>query len=131
MELVGKRWARVERARELSSRATAVLDKTRNLVALDAENAYLKWEEAATKLPQSSDGAKAATRLIENTRSDFRGAQKVRIDDILSNEALAAQARSAYNEVLFLQAIALAGIQRATAGGFDPGFAAVPIATQH
>ncbi len=118
----GPRSYRVERARDLSARAAAVVDKTRNLVALDAEDAYSKWEEAARRVPQTREAAEAGRRLSKDTEADFRGAQKVRIDDILTNVVLAAQGQAAYNEALYTQAIALAGLQRVTAGGFDAGF---------
>jgi outer membrane protein TolC len=124
-ELAGPRSYRVERARDFSARAGAVVDKTRNLVALDAEDAFFKFEDAARKLPDAKDGADAATRLAKNTRDDFRAGQKVRIDDILTNEVLAAQAGAAYNETLFQYAISLAGLQRVTAGGIDAGLSNV------
>jgi outer membrane protein TolC len=124
-ELAGRRSDRVERARDFSARAGAVVDKTRNLVALDAEDAFFKYEDAARKMPDAKDGSDAATRLAKNTRDDFRAGQKVRIEDILTNEVLAAQSSGSYNEVLFQYAIALAGLQRATAGGIDAGLSNV------
>lgn len=121
--MAGPRSARIERAENLSARATAVVDKTRNLVALDAEDAFLKWEDAVKKLPTAKAGAEGGLRLSKNTREDFTAGQRVKIEDILTNEVLAAQARSGYNETLYQLVIGLAGLQRVTAGGFDPGFA--------
>jgi outer membrane protein TolC len=121
VQFAGPRSSRIERARDLSARAAAVADKARNLIALDAEDAYRKWEEAAHKVPQSRDAAEAGARLSKNTREDFTGAQKVRIEDILTNEVLAAQAQAGYNEALYNLLIGLAGLERVTAGGFDAG----------
>jgi outer membrane protein TolC len=118
----GPRSSRVARARDLSGRAAAVVEKTRNLVVLDADDAYLRWAEWAHKVPQTRDAAQAGSRLAKTTREDFRASQKVRIDDILANEVLAGQAQSSYNEALYQQLISLAGLQRVTAGGFDAGF---------
>jgi len=118
----GPRSARVQRARDLSARAAAVVEKTRNLIVLDADDAFLKWEEWAHKVPQTRDAAQAGSRLAQTTREDFRASQKVRIDDILTNEVLGGQAQGGYNEALYQQIIALAGLQRVTAGGFDAGF---------
>jgi outer membrane protein len=119
--MVGPRWARVERTQDLSARAVAVVDKTRNLVALEAEDAFFKWEEANRKLPTTRDAAEAGARLSKHTREDFNAGQRVRIEDILTNEVLAGQAQAAYNEAVYEQVIALANLQRATAGGFSAG----------
>lgn len=120
--LGGPRASRVEHARDLSARAAAVVDKTRNLIALEAEDMYYKWEEASRRVPQSQAAEQAGSRLAKNTREDFRAAQRVKIEDILTNEALAAQAAAAYNEALYNLVVAVADLQRVTAGGFDAGF---------
>jgi outer membrane protein TolC len=119
--LAGPRCSRVAHARDLSARATAVVDKTRNLIALEAEDKYYKWEEASRKVSQSQTAAQSGSRLAKNTRSDFRAGLNVRIEDILTSEALAAQAGAAHNEALYELVVALADLQRVTAGGFDPG----------
>jgi outer membrane protein TolC len=120
--LAGTRSSRIEHARDLSDRATAVVDKTRNLIALEAEDMFYKWEEASRKVPQSDVALQAGNRLAKNTREDFRAAQRVKIEDILTNEALAAQAAATHNEALYQLVVALADLQRVTAGGFDAGF---------
>jgi outer membrane protein TolC len=119
--MAGPRWARVDRTRDFSARAAAVVDKTRNLVALEAEDAYFKWEEADRKLPATREATQAGARLSKHTREDFNAGQRVRIEDILTNEVLAGQAQAAYNEAVYQQVIALANLQRATAGGFNAG----------
>jgi len=124
--LAGRRSYRMDRARDFSARAAAVVNKTHNLVALDAEDAYLKWLEASRKIPVTRDAAETGARLSKNTREYFTAGQRVRIEDILNDEVLAGQAQAAYNEALYLQIIALADLQRATAGGFNPGLAGLP-----
>jgi outer membrane protein TolC len=119
--LAGPRSSRVDRARDLGARADAVVTKTHNLIALEAADAFLKWEEADRKIPQTKDAAEAGARLSENTRKDFIAGQKVGIDEILTTEVLAGQAQASYNEAVYQQLLALAGLQRVTAGGFDPG----------
>lgn len=125
-ELAGPRSLRVDRARDLSARASAVVDKTRNLIALEAEDMYFKWEEASRKLAETQGAASAGARLSKNTRDDFVASQNVSINDILTNEVLAGQAQGNYNETLYQLITALAGLQRVTAGGIDPGLAPVP-----
>jgi outer membrane protein TolC len=121
--LAGPRCSRVEHARDLSARAAAVVDKTRNLIALEAEDMYYKWEEASRKVPQSQAAKQAGDSLAKYTREDFRAGQRETIADILSNEALATQAAATYNEALYQLVVALADLQRVTAGGFDAGLA--------
>ncbi len=127
VQLAGPRSYRVERAEDFSARAAAVVDKTRNLIALEAEDAYYKWLDATHKLPVTKDAAEAGERLSKNTRQDFSAGQRVRIEDILMNEVLSGQAQAAYNEALYLQIVGLAGLQRVTAGAFDPGLATPPV----
>ncbi len=124
--LAGHKSSRVDRARDFSDRAQAVVDKTRNLITLEAEDGYLKWLEASRKVVQTRDGSEAGARLAKHTREDFRGGQKVKIEDLLTNEVLAGQALAAGNEARYLYALALAGLERITAGGFDAGFVARP-----
>lgn len=125
VSLAGPRASRVEHAQDLNTRAAAVVDKTRNLIALEAEAMYFKWEDASRRVTSGQTAEQAGTRLAKNTREDFRAAQRVKIEDLLMNEALAAQAVASYNEALYDLVVALADLQRVTAGGFDAGFGAL------
>ncbi len=122
--LAGPRWARVDRARDLYARAGTVVDKTRNLIALEAEDAFLRWQDYSRRAPKAREAAEKASQLAEDTRRDFGGEQRVKVEDVLTNEVLAAQARASYNEALYYQAVALAALERITAGGFCAGFTA-------
>ena len=59
-------------------------------------------------------------RLSKTTRDDFTANSKEKIDDILTGEALAAQAKATVNETIYQLIISLAGLQRVTGGGFEP-----------
>jgi outer membrane protein TolC len=119
--LAGHRRDRAARASALYSRSTAVTDKTRNLIALDAEDAYYKWEEYAVRVNVTKEAAEKARTLADDTRKDFGAGQKVKPEDVLTNEVLAAQARAQYNEARYQLILALAGLERATGGGFKAG----------
>jgi outer membrane protein TolC len=121
--LVGSRCSRMERARDFASRAASVAQKTHNLIVLDAEDTYQRYLEAKDKVAALRDAAKAGSQLAEDTRADFRGAQKVKIEDVLGNEVLSAQARTQFNEALLGYVISLASLERVTTGGFCAGFA--------
>ncbi|HEV8060906.1 MAG TPA: TolC family protein [Gemmataceae bacterium] len=116
----GSRSYRVERARDLGVRAGAVVDKTRNLITLEAEDAFFKYEEAVRKLPLVTEASTAGARLSKTTRDDFTANSKATIDDILTSEGLAAQAKATANETIYNLIVSLAGLQRVTGGGFVP-----------
>jgi outer membrane protein TolC len=120
--LAGPRSSRVDHAQDLNARAAAVVDKTRNLIALEAEAMYYKWEDASRRVSSGQTAEQAGNRLSKSTREGFLASQRVKIEDLLMNEALAAQAMASYNEALYDLAVALADLQRVTAGGFDAGF---------
>jgi outer membrane protein TolC len=120
--LVGKRADRIERAHAFSSRAAAVVDKTRNLIALEAEDAYLKWEEASRKAGLTHRAAELSRKLAKDNLNDFKGGQAVVYRDVLEAVILAAQARAQENEALYQHALGLAALERVTGGAFCAGF---------
>ena len=124
--LVGNRASRMEHARALNARAGAVTEKTRNLVALEAEDAYYRWEEAAQKIAHLREASSKGSKLADATRKDYTGGQNVKVEDVLTNEVLSAQARSQYVEALYRQVLALAALERVTAGGFSAGLVPQP-----
>jgi outer membrane protein TolC len=118
VQFVGSRPERVQRATAMNERAGAVAEKTRALVALDAEEAFRRWEEASRKLVPARRAATTGDRLAASLRTDYTTSQKVRLEDVLNAEVLASQARSQYNEFLFQQILALADLERVTGGAF-------------
>lgn len=120
--LVGSKKDRIARAEQFFARAAAVVNKTRGLIALDAENTFLKWEEANNKVGQTRTAKETARKLADNTRKGYTSNQKVKPEDVLTNEVLAAQAEAQYNEALWNLIIALADLERVTAGGFSANF---------
>ena len=124
--MVGSKHARVEEASALHARAGAVVEKTRNLITLEAEDAFSKWQEATNKASQLQAAADAADKLQSSVKEDFKqpGA-KISVDDVLNAGLLASQARLQANESVYQQLLALTALERITAGGFAPGFDAV------
>jgi outer membrane protein TolC len=122
---VGPREDRVQRACQTSMRAEAALEKARNLVALEAEDAFLKWEEAITKIEKykksSSETEVAAKRAISALESGVIQSYR----DVLEILALGAQTQAFLNEATYKHAVALTELERVTAGGFAAG-AAIP-----
>lgn len=121
--MAGSKANRMDRARHLHARASACADKARGLIILEAEDAYLKWTEALQKVTQSREAAAAGHRLAKNTGEAFRNQQKVTIEDLLTNEVIAGQAKGSFNEAVYQYVLALANLERVTGGGFTAGFA--------
>jgi hypothetical protein len=133
--LVGHRQDRMDRARDLHGRAEAVVAKTRNLIALEAEHAFLKWQEAADKLQSTEQATGHAVRYAAATdrawtsqgTPDIKNQTekdlirnlytRVKLQDQLNALVMRAQAQAAHNEAVYHHLLALADLQRVTAGG--------------
>lgn len=119
--LIGSQPERVQHARSLKVRAETMVETTRNLIALEAEDAFLRWEDETLEARRAREAAEAGDKLAGDLRKDFTSGQKVRVEDVVTAQVLASQARSQYNESLYRQILALADLERVTAGGFCAG----------
>jgi hypothetical protein len=127
VELVGPRPERVQRARALSARAEAVVAAAGNLIALEAEDAYLRWEEADKAARHTAEAESLSVRMARNLNQDYTTRQRIRTEDVVNAWVLASRAQSEHNEQLFRKIIALADLERVTSGGFCAGLiSAVP-----
>jgi outer membrane protein TolC len=122
--LSGPRWSRTETAQALSARAAAVSDKTRNLIALEAETVFLRWQEAQKKVRLQQEAAEAGSRVSQHLRGQFLERLTGGVENVLIQSALSANERARLNEALFQQVVALADVERVTGGGFSPEFIA-------
>ncbi|HEV2948506.1 MAG TPA: TolC family protein [Gemmataceae bacterium] len=123
--LVGKKRDRQARAEDLSDRAGAVVDKARNLITLEAEDAYLKWQQNSTNAARARGAADRGDKLAQRILEDFKAlGEAVDYKEVLEARVLASQARAAYNEAKFKVIVALAALERITGGGFHAGLAA-------
>ncbi len=127
--LVGSKCFRVERAQDLAQRAGSMADKTRNLVALDVEEAYHRLREAQEKL-KVHNGAQDAIELEKQVAEDFR-ADAAKVDEVAFNQVVASRAKADYNEAVFQYLLSLVALERATAGGFASGLGGVPAPLPH
>jgi len=118
---VGPRSTRVERANDLAARNSATADKTRNLIALEAEDAYLRWEEAFTKIGKLRPNLANADSLSQKLNPRLVEEGGVSYRDILETQVLIAQFRAELNEALYRHAVALTELERVTGGGFAAG----------
>ena len=125
--LVGKRCDRVEQARACSARADSVVEKTRGLLTLEADDAYNRWLETARRLPKTRAAAKEARELSEELSVDVKNPMlDVRYSDVTTAKTVATQLRLDANETHYLLLLNLAALERITAGGINPGFEPPP-----
>jgi outer membrane protein TolC len=123
VSVAGNRQSRVEQVQAYSARADAVVDKTRKLITLEAENEYEIWLEAERQVDANREAARLSKLLAERTRNNVANIKK---EDILQTDVLAGQAQSAFNEALYHEILSLANMERITAGGFNAGLVPNP-----
>jgi outer membrane protein TolC len=124
--LSGCRNDRVNQARALEGRAGEVVEKTRKLITLEADDAYQRWAEGASQLSHFEDARKRAEKLGNQWESDIRaGGTETSVEDLFNIRLLARQNQLEYNTALYNYLVALADLERITAGGFCAGFEAV------
>jgi outer membrane protein TolC len=122
---VGPRDVRIERACELSQRADAVVDKARNLVALEGEHAFLRWEKAAARVARNAKAAADTETNAKRALSALESGLEISYRDVLEMMVLNAQIQASLNEARYIHAVALTELERVTAGAFAAG-AAIP-----
>jgi outer membrane protein TolC len=123
--LVGNKCDRVKHAESLHARAEIVVEVTRNLLTLEAENAFYKWEEASQQIGPAREAAETGEKMANALQKDL-AAIKAKVEPVLNARVLASQARAQYNEYLYNHILALADLERVTAGAFCAGLVAAP-----
>ena len=119
--LAGSQAERMQQARLLQGRSETVLATTRNLISLEAEDAFLRWRQAERQAEKAEEATVAGEKLAEELSKDFTAGQKVKVEDMVNVSVVAAQAQSQWNEFRYKQILALADLERITAGGFCAG----------
>jgi outer membrane protein TolC len=119
--LAGSRSSRVERARVLYERAEAVVDKTRNLITLEAEDAYERWKEADERVKALGKAPDQAISIADRSRKRFENGD-VNAEEAIRSDIVAAQVRAEINQERYQEQLARAALERVTAGGFVAGF---------
>lgn len=120
-QLVGNQADRVSRAMAYSQRADAVFEKARNLVRLEAENAFFEYDyasklvvEGKAKFEFGKDMMERVKELVDNPNAER--------DQLVGGYVQAAKAQSDYVEAVWQYLLTLAHLERVTAGGVRPDF---------
>ena len=115
--LFGKRQDRIARADAFSIRAGAVVDKAFNLVSLETDNGYLKYVEARDRMEALLEAKKESVILKDRVWKRFNEGQATGGEYILASTTVDT-IQGQYNEQLYMHALALAALERITAGGY-------------
>src|SRR5262245_7079074 len=87
VKLAGTRCDRVERASALADRVNAVREKTRQLIALEAQDAYTRFVEAKSAIPLAK-GAEDSAREVKNlAEQKYRRQDRLDPDKLIEAEA--------------------------------------------
>ncbi len=129
--LAGNREDRVKQARLYADRAGCVVEKTRQLISLQAEDAYLKFQKAS----QEIEAYRTIVQLAEKIEGEVPGRffkqlekkvaeknPKPDFDDVMVILLKGAQFRLSLHQARYDRLLALTLLERVTAGGVNPGF---------
>jgi outer membrane protein TolC len=119
--LAGTRAERMKHAQDLYQRGQAVVEATRNLIVLEAEDTFVRWQQALRQAREARQAADDADKVADSLTRDFTTGLKVKVEDVVNARVLASQARSQYNQYRHREALALVELERVTAGGFSAG----------
>lgn len=118
--LVGRRDDRTARASVLASRQSSLVEKSVNLVKLEATNTYLAYITARDRLEITLKRYEQAKTMVEQARLAAVASQDPEL--VFRSEALAGKAQSEYLEAVFELIKVLTALERVTAGAIHPAF---------
>jgi outer membrane protein TolC len=127
--LTGSRDARVQQARDYHERAQALAIKTRNLIALEVEDLYRRWLEKsakATHLEKAYHEARSFSQKIKESFNKEERGSYPNIDEVMNAGLITTRLQLEWKEAHYQSLLALAALERATAGGFAVDFDAAP-----
>ena len=126
--LTGSRHSRQEQAQAYHERSEAVSEKTRNLIGLEAADAWLRWkqfDESAPKQEKAAQGLENYSDDLSKNKFNPDKAGYPGIDDLVNAGLRTTLIRVDANLANFRRLTALANLERVSGGGFDAGFDAV------
>jgi outer membrane protein TolC len=117
--LNGHRKNRIEQAEAWQGRAGSVVERTKALIALETDQAYLRWVDASKRLNGYRRAYQAAQARVEEIRPDVEGGELTSgVPRLLEAGNIASQMRVEMNKARYEMLVGLAQLERVTAGGF-------------
>jgi outer membrane protein TolC len=123
--ITGNKAARVEQARLYHERAEAVAAKARSLVALEAEDAFLRWQEKSAQARSARAAYADARKFSDQLRAKFDQSGKrayPSLHDLLNAGLATTTLQVELLQYRFGSLIALAALERVTAGAISVDF---------
>jgi hypothetical protein len=125
-KLAGHRDDRVNQATLYAERACSVVEKTRQLLNLQAEDAYWKFEKATREIEANRKVVKVAEKAKNMIIEEFKPVAPLgahpNLDDLLLAALKSALFQFSLNQARYERLLALTLLERVTAGGVNPGF---------
>jgi hypothetical protein len=116
--ITGSQRERVEQARLYATRAAAMAQKTRNLIALEAEQACLRWVESSRRLEKAEKAAEQAFKLYREVRQAFDPRRdRITVKRLVETGFIQTQLAAQRNEARYQVLLALIAVERVTAAG--------------
>jgi outer membrane protein TolC len=122
--LAGPKSDRVCEAQALQGRTEEVVVKTRNLVTLEVEDSYQRWLETSSAAADFAEARNRAKRAADDALDALKQ-KSATPADVFAARQLRIQTHLEYNTAVYNALLALAALERITAGGFCPGFEAL------
>ena len=117
--LNGHRKNRIEQAEAWQGRAGSVVERTKALIALETDQAFLRWVDACKRLQGYRRAYQAAQARVEEIRPDVEGGELTAgVPRLLEAGNIASQMRVEMNRARYQMLLGLAQLERVTAGGF-------------
>ena len=88
---------------------------------VEAETTFYYFEQTSKGLADAKEGFKASKSLVDRVREQFDN-PKAPKEQLLLGYAQAAEAQTGYVEAAYRYLLALAALERVTAGGIRPAF---------
>jgi outer membrane protein TolC len=126
--LAGSREARMEQARDYHQRALATAVKVRNLVALEAEDLYRRWLDRSKRAAALEVAFRESLIFSEKIKESFNPKMPSypNIDEVINAGLITTRLQLEWKEAHYQSLLALAALERATAGGFSVDFDTAP-----
>jgi outer membrane protein TolC len=117
--MFGDRAARSQKSWELVTRSQAVLEKTTNLVTLEAQDAWIEYFYAGASMAAAKKQAAAGSANLSTLRevAGDKVDKAATLQQLLEAQEEAAKGQAAFNEAVYHRISALANIERISAGG--------------
>jgi outer membrane protein TolC len=119
-QLVGSKYDRVCRAMAFAARAEAVYEKARNLIIIEVEGTFFDFEQTSERLALARQQFDLSKDIQQRAR-DAADTTRAK-DQLVQAEVVAAKAQSDYLVAVHEYLLALAALERVTAGGIRPEF---------